>query len=819
MNSIKKIALRLAVAGFLFLLVMPIIPTFVQAYDDTLPYEAKEPMNRGLAAARQQEWETAVKYFRKTQREATYSPSALFNLAMAYDKAGKYDLLAIAGYRAYLASASTRADLKPQGQKVKERITELEVKVEANIQKLIQRTNAMVTAGRPSSHFGMYDLHVSMYGKEKADRMEDSWWRAERYKYIALAQARIGDIDGAKATATDILSIDNPLLTNSIKNDVYVNIAEAQTKVGDFSGAKATASVIEGEKRESGYYMIALSQVDAKDIAGARETAATIVKSDNYKSRFYKRLSVAQAEAGDIAGARESVAKIEDKKDKSEIYEAIAKAQAEAGDIAGARESVAKIEDKKDKSEIYEAIAKAQIKAKDFVGAKTTASKIDNKNNKTNTYEAITLAQTKTKDFIGARETVLLKQDQSPSSKAYSYMGIAEAQIKAGDKIGALKTIALAKEAAARIEDKGVRKGALYLIAGLQAKAGDIPAAKTTAAGIEDKVYKDSAYRQIIEVQIKAKDIAGAKATAAVNEYKNKLWGYKAIAESQAEAGNKKDALETIAIARDIAAGIDDQKVKSVAYADIADVQQKAGDIPGALGSIALAKEAAVGIEDKENKASSYYPYIAKVQARAQDKKGALQTIESAKAIAADIEDKKKLSAYSSISEAQAEAGDIAGARETAFGIEDTYWKKIAYESIAGVQVRAKDFAGAGQTAALIRDAEKKATTYKTISEAQAKAGDIAGAKQTDRLRAQAEDEVKAQKLADKESFYWSGLFSFPERTVFPDWQAFTTSLKNKKPDEATDALIEVVRNLAESFYSIRVEEAKWKKLRSRKNL
>ena len=137
MNGKFKITVRLALLAFLFFAAMA--KPGALAYDDTLPYEAKESTNRGLAAARQQEWETAIRYFKEAQKSATDSPSALFNLAMAYDKAGKYDMLAIAMYRAYLASPSTQRDLKAQSQKVRERVTELEVKVEANIQKLIQR--------------------------------------------------------------------------------------------------------------------------------------------------------------------------------------------------------------------------------------------------------------------------------------------------------------------------------------------------------------------------------------------------------------------------------------------------------------------------------------------------------------------------------------------------------------------------------------------------------------------------------------------------------------------------------------------------------
>ena len=265
-------------ALFLFSITMP--HTTIYAQEDPLSPEAQEAMNRGLSAARQQEWELAIKYFSEARRAANDSRSAMFNLAMAYDKAGRYELLAITWYRAYLAAASAARDLQPQNQKVRERVTDLEVKAEANIQRLIQRAKEMVAAGHPSSHGGWYDMEVRDYGKETADRRADNEWRSWRYQKIAEAQARIGDIDGARATVAGISDRMHP-----VKDSAYADIAGAQARVWDFAGAKVTAArIINDRTREVAYSEIARLQADADDSVARRagDSEADRVRSERF---------------------------------------------------------------------------------------------------------------------------------------------------------------------------------------------------------------------------------------------------------------------------------------------------------------------------------------------------------------------------------------------------------------------------------------------------------------------------------------------------------------------------------------------------------
>ena len=414
----RRSAMALFVSSLLFFPLMA--ERVASAYDDLMRQEAREPMSRGLAAARQQEWETAVKYFEQAREAAGDSPTALFNLAMAYDRAGKYDMPAISTYRAFLASASTMPELAQQGQKVKERVTELEVRVEAHIRKLIERAKAMIASGHPSSHQDLHNLAVTLFGKEAADKEDDDVWRGDLYENVAEAQARLGDTSGAKATAAGIEG-----KSNARQNSAYTKIAAVQAELGDFFDAKATAErIAEASYRDQAYGHIWRSQIEAGDLAGAKETAARIGKGSVWS--MYWQLAIAQAKARDVAGAKESLARMDQKSDKSGAYVEIVRAQAKAGDFAGAKEVLSAITRDDYRMQAYWALAEGQVKANDFAGALASTAQFLNKDDKAAMYRAIIGGQTKTKDFRGAQETATAIA--VPYEKAMTYREIAEAQ-------------------------------------------------------------------------------------------------------------------------------------------------------------------------------------------------------------------------------------------------------------------------------------------------------------------------------------------------------------------------------------------------------
>ena len=406
MRSELKTAARLLLAGLFVLGGVSGGVAFAQSSGSTLSPEAQRAMRRGRDAAKRQEWKRAIELFGQARKAAPMSPYALYNLAVANDKAGRREHFAIAWYRAYLASAP---DATNAGQ-VRDRIAKLEVQLEANARDLIRM--AKVINLRAWSSIGKLSEAQVEVG-DFAGAMETleqipPEHRALGYTDIAYAQARAGDIAEAMETASRIT---NPFF----RGKAYIPIAEEQAWSGNIAGAKATASRITywGQKNEA-YSIIASWQAKAGDKSGARES---------------------------IAQAQESAARIEDGDDKREAYIRIAEAQAEAGDFAGAKATAARFIDTEfhmslyfagdARSRTYKYIALKQAKAGDIAGAKATAALITEE--KSSAYEKIAIAQAKVGDIAGARKTAEMITYAPIRERTYSK--IAQNKPHVGDEV------------------------------------------------------------------------------------------------------------------------------------------------------------------------------------------------------------------------------------------------------------------------------------------------------------------------------------------------------------------------------------------------
>ena len=382
MRSELKTAARLLLAGLFVLGGVSGGVAFAQSSGSTLSPEAQRAMRRGRDAAKRQEWKRAIELFGQARKAAPMSPYALYNLAVANDKAGRREHFAIAWYRAYLASAP---DATNAGQ-VRDRIAKLEVQLEANARDLIRK--AKVINLRAWSSIGKLSEAQVEVG-DFAGAMETleqipPEHRALGYTDIAYAQARAGDIAEAMETASRIT---NPFF----RGKAYIPIAEEQAWSGNIAGAKATASRITywGQKNEA-YSIIAKAQAKAGDKSGSRKSIAQAqkfaagIKDEDDKRKAYIRVAEAQAYAGDFAGAKATAARFIDTEfhwpfftgdDRSRTYEYIALKQAKAGDIAGAWETTTRIISEDDKSIAYSAIAKLQAKAGDITGARESIAR------------------------------------------------------------------------------------------------------------------------------------------------------------------------------------------------------------------------------------------------------------------------------------------------------------------------------------------------------------------------------------------------------------------------------------------------------------
>ncbi len=130
---------------------------------------------------------------------------------------------------------------------------------------------------------------------------------------------------------------------------------------------------------------------------------------------------------------------------------------------------------------------------------------------------------------------------------------------------------------------------------------------------------------------------------------------------------------------------------------------------------------------------------ISQAQVQAGDIEGAKETFQQAKETAENINDSYyKSKALSRISQAQVQAGDIEGtketfqqAKETAENINDSHERSEALYYLAQAQVQVGDIEGTKETAENINDSNYKSKALSLISQAQVQAGDIEGAKET----------------------------------------------------------------------------------------
>ncbi len=270
----------------------------------------QDSMARGLAATRQQDFVLAIKYFKQANEANPYSAHVLFNLALAYDKTGGQELLAIAWYRAFLAIAPKAVN----ADQVRKKIGDLEVKIESDIRKLIKISQDASAAleeylfiqATKTEH---YQYLKRTWGKKEAEE-EKKWYRDNHsqkpLEALSMAQVSAGDLQGALETC---LCIKN----EAIQNEIKFKIVEAQIKKGDITGARQTA---DGISVKSAFKSHALKMIiDFQEQAGQRrEKEKTLMKYDpEIEVSTWERIIHQDLDIASIKGIKEYVQVVRDK--------------------------------------------------------------------------------------------------------------------------------------------------------------------------------------------------------------------------------------------------------------------------------------------------------------------------------------------------------------------------------------------------------------------------------------------------------------------------------------------------------------------------
>ena len=116
--------------------------------------EAKELMEKGIVAAKQQDYQLAIQYFQEVRPKASDEPILYFNLGLAEAKIPGRELRAICWLEAFLATNPTGS--KPEA--VNNLIKELEVKSAGHLSHLIQSLQEMAIRlpAKPAANMAYY---------------------------------------------------------------------------------------------------------------------------------------------------------------------------------------------------------------------------------------------------------------------------------------------------------------------------------------------------------------------------------------------------------------------------------------------------------------------------------------------------------------------------------------------------------------------------------------------------------------------------------------------------------------------------------------
>ena len=504
-----------------------------------LPVAAQEPEEKGLMAARQEEFPLAVRYFEEARKHAPYSAEVLFNLGLAEAKLPGREMRAIVWLEAYLAAnpAATNGSL------VKKQIEALEIKAEGNLVRLSD------AAQQALSHFP---------GDPK------DWSKQRAIGKVAVACAQAGDFSGARQ------------LANESEPSSLDQIVTAELELGQIEAALDVASLISSKEtiyRPAAYEQIAVAMAQAGDI-GKAQSALENSMGGAYKHRGLIAIAKAMYKAGQ---KREAYATLEQagqivasaheayfsSRDKESALHDVATAQSQLEDIQGALRTMALMDTPNERGALYQQLAGDALARGDFENAtRFTLMSPDGWGNPKRAIEETVeksfnqqltnaLIKLVTGDVVAAHsllskipnsqaqcsvtDPAWFKPYTSPNAALISKLSVvnwAEAESRvsqipcAGDRISSLLAIsshvwdpgarsgriAAAREATRAMTDSSDKLSAVYALVRADLETDQLSAALTDA-GLVPKP-SDATWALIAMYQAQHRDIAGARTTS-----------------------------------------------------------------------------------------------------------------------------------------------------------------------------------------------------------------------------------------------------------------------------------------------------------------
>lgn len=481
----------------------------------TLLPEVIEVINKGLSEVQKGQWAMANNYFQEALSSAPLEPAIIFNIALAYDRQGK-DLESISWYWVYLALQSRASNAI----RVRQRINDLEKKVEEDARKLINKSREII-AKLPDAKLSTCCGNVvraqlalgDIQGAIDAHKMLlDGCGGGEfNYRDIVREMAESGMVKEARMFANglnDTCQLETGF-TSGRKEAALAEIAGVQADKGDIKGVKQTLSFF--TKDSYNYWILRLSLkaarglVKAEKVKEAKEILLSLttdkIDTENIGLcgsivETYREIIRAQVKDRDLRGAKETLQQAMQflNENIDSVIVRLPSIYYVSGEVK--KGEVNKVQTATARYELYSEIAYAQALTSDIEGAKKTLD-MDRKD------ALITPAWD---DPLG---TFNLRY-----ARASAYRGIVQAYLNA-------KKFDEATVEAGSIENSDIRDNAYKDIVLAQTKPDNIERAKETARLIEDTAVKDDVHKDIALTQAASGERKGAQETIGLIEYLN----------------------------------------------------------------------------------------------------------------------------------------------------------------------------------------------------------------------------------------------------------------------------------------------------------
>jgi len=335
--------------------------------ETSLPADAVRATNLGKQAAQAGGWGAAIEHFRKAEQLAPDFPLPTYNLALAYDKAGGRELMALAYYRAYLASKQA----KRNRQQVEGRVEELERAIERRIDEVLSTVARLVRPfKRPGfdrlaevdialGRFELAQQHLQRYYEYINSRKYDhQWQKILNYRNIAPMMVKAGDYESAKRLAKllspmDTIRVYAEIIKHKIrKGEIALRLIEEMKDIGYKNHLDSSKSFSRERNRYENLHTfmgdIALEYAARRDHPGADVASESI--PPNARADVMVALAAAYVRAGDIPGAQtgfnNAKANLNNSKDRTILPERVqtwmnlANIQLEAKDAQSASSSL-----------------------------------------------------------------------------------------------------------------------------------------------------------------------------------------------------------------------------------------------------------------------------------------------------------------------------------------------------------------------------------------------------------------------------------------------------------------------------------------------